>query len=463
MIVDLFAGGGGASLGIEWALGRSPDVAVNHDPEAVAMHTANHPRTRHLCGDVWDVRPEEVTAGQPIDLLWLSPDCTYFSKSRGAAPFRDKKAARCRRGLAFVAVRYAASRVAPRIICLENVEEFQDWGPLGTDGRPDKGRKGLSFRRFVGRLRGCGYVVEWRELRACDYGAPTIRKRLFLIARRDGAPIIWPQATHGPKTARPFRAAAECIDWSIVCPSIFERSKPLAEPTLRRVARGLKRFVLESDAPFIVPRSPITSAHLQHSGNGERVGQDPRVYDLKKPLGTIMAEGVKHALVQAFLARHYSGHGNDGTSLHRPISTITARDHHSLVTAKMAHGSHSPDVRAFLTRYNGTGDGTKLQLSLGTVTAKDRFGLVVVEGLEYEITDIGLRMLQPRELFRAQGFPDSYVIDPLVEKVTRRGKRSRARLSKTSQVRMCGNSVSPFMSRAIVAANLQQLELRGAA
>ena len=392
IVVDLFAGGGGTSVGLEWAFGRSPDVAVNHDPEAVAMHAVNHPHTRHLCCDVREARPEDVSQGRPIGFLWLSPDCTFFSKSRGTKPFRDRKSARGRRGLAWVAVRYAASTVKPRIICLENVEEFADWGPLGPDNRPDPARRGLSFRRFVGRLRALGYVVEWRELRASDYGAPTIRKRLFLIARCDGRPIVWPAPSHGPGTGKPHRAAAECIDWSLPCPSIFDRKKPLAEPTLRRVARGIKRFVLDAAEPFIVPTN--------HSG-------DSRVH-----------------------------------SINEPMRTITGRGELALVAA--AHGEHRSEVRAFLTRYNGTGEGQDLQLSLGTLTTKDRFGLVVVHGQAYEIADIGLRMLQPRELYRAQGFLDSYIIDPIVA-----GKR----LSKTAQVRMCGNSVSPVMSHALALAN----------
>ena len=272
----------------------------------------------------------------------------------------------------------------------------------------------------------------------------------------------------GATNAKPHRAAAECIDWSLPCPSIFDRKKPLAEPTLRRVARGIKRFVLDAAEPFIVPTNhsgdsrvhsinepmrTITGGHrgelalvaaaLQHSGNGERVGQDPRVYDIRQPLTTVMATGQKHALVTAFLARHYSGHGNDGTPMSRPTSTITAKDHQSIVLVS-SHGEHRSEVRAFLTRYNGTGEGQDLQLSLGTLTTKDRFGLVVVHGQAYEIADIGLRMLQPRELYRAQGFLDSYIIDPIVA-----GKR----LSKTAQVRMCGNSVSPVMSHALALAN----------
>jgi DNA (cytosine-5)-methyltransferase 1 len=260
LVVDNFAGGGGASLGIEWALGRSPDIAVNHDPEAIAMHEANHPNTRHICGNVWDVNPKGVTNGRRVGLAWFSPDCTFHSKARGAKPFRDPKSAKGRRGLAWVVTRWARA-VKPRVCVVENVEELQDWGPLDANGRPDPERAGLTFRRWVGQLRACGYEVEWRELRACDFGAPTIRKRLFVIARCDGKPIVWPEPTHGPGRAKPWRTAAECIEWSLPCPSIFltrEEGKaigvkrPLVEKTLARIARGVRRFVLEAPTPFIV-------------------------------------------------------------------------------------------------------------------------------------------------------------------------------------------------------------------
>jgi DNA (cytosine-5)-methyltransferase 1 len=502
LIVDLFAGGGGASLAIETALGRSPDIAVNHDPEAVAMHAANHPATRHLCGDVWDVRPRQVCDGRPVELLWASPDCTFHSKARGGKPFRDPKSAVGRRGLAWVVTRWARD-VRPRVICLENVEEFEDWGPLGEDGRPDPARRGLTFRRWVGTLKAAGYAVEWRELRACDYGAPTSRKRLFLVARSDGLPIVWPLPTHGPGRI-PYRTAAECIDWSIPCPSIFGRRKPLAEKTLRRIARGIRRFVLDAADPFIIPtthggddrvhsiRDPlrtITSAHrgehaivaptlvknmtnnvgqrtdaplstiltgnhhylvaptMVQTGYGEREGQAPRVLDLHKPLTTVVADGQKHALVSAFLAKHFGGHEGPGSSLSLPFGTVTCRDHHAIVTASV-QGDRRGEVRAFLTKYYGTSDGQQAQLPLGTVTTRDRFGIVIVRGEAYEISDIGMRMLQPRELFRAQGFPDSYVIDP-----------PDSPLSKTAQVRMCGNSVSPPPAVAILKANLAREEV----
>jgi DNA (cytosine-5)-methyltransferase 1 len=259
LIVDNFAGGGGASVGIQMATGRAPDLAINHDPEALALYRANHPSTRTLCEDVFTVVPREVVAGRPVGLLWASPDCTFFSKARGGKPHRDRNRARKRRGLAGVVLKWAA-QVKPRMIFVENVEEFRQWGPLGPDGQPCPKRKGQSFRRWQARLLNLGYEVESRELRACDFGAPTSRRRLFIIARCDGQPITWPEATHGPGRAAPYRTAAECIDWSIPCPSIFGRKKPLAVATQRRIARGIVRYVVNAAAPFIVP--------ITHAGGG---------------------------------------------------------------------------------------------------------------------------------------------------------------------------------------------------
>lgn len=357
IVVDSFAGGGGASLGISWALGRGPDIAINHDAEAIALHRANHPETEHHTEDVWKVDPLEATKGRKVGLMWLSPDCKHFSKAKGGKPVSKKI-----RGLAWVAIRWAAA-VKPRVIVLENVEEFQTWGPvLSTTNKPCPERKGKTFRAFIGKLRRLGYQVEWKELRACDYGTPTIRKRLFIIARCDGQPIIWPKPTHG-KGREPWRTAAECIQWEITCPSIFERKKALAENTLKRIARGLRKFVIESPRPFIVnmanggsvddiiqpfttiiterggsralitpyiagvggrqgqsPERPVTKPYqtitakadsvlvsptLIQTGYGERAGQKPRAPGLDKPLGTLVS-GTKHALVAAFLAKHYS-------------------------------------------------------------------------------------------------------------------------------------------------------------
>lgn len=464
LVVDLFAGGGGASTGIEQALGRHVDIAVNHDPEAVSLHQANHPQTEHHVSNVWEVDPRVVCAGQPIGLLWASPDCTYHSKARGGKPHRDRNKARRRRGLAGIVVKWVRqlqpTRQHPRVICLENVEEFQHWGPLLEDGTPCPQRRGSTFQRWVAQLANLGYAVEWRELRACDFGTPTIRKRLFLVARRDGQPIVWPQPTHAdPKHARakglqPWRTAADCIDWSLPCPSIFERERPLAEATLRRIAHGVMRYVVNAAKPYIVrightghgdggkvraadqPLSTITSKAehclvaptLVQTGYGERTGQAPRVPGLDKPLGTVVG-GQKHALVAAFLAKHYTG--VVGSDLAAPLGTVTTVDHHSL-------------VQAFLTAYYGSDQDTPLHDPLHTVTTKPRFALVTVNGVPHEITDIGMRMLQPRELYRAQGFPDAYQIE--------RGADGRT-LSKAAQVRMCGNSVCPPLAQALVRAN----------
>lgn len=483
LIVDSFAGGGGASTGIEWALGRSPDIAINHDAEAIAMHAENHPATRHLLSDVWEVDPAEATGGQPVALAWFSPDCTHFSKAKGGKPVKKEI-----RGLAWVVIKWAKA-VKPRVICLENVEEFRSWGPLLPDGKPCPVQRGLTFRRWTAELEACGYEVQVRELRACDYGAPTTRRRLFVIARCDGQPIVWPEPTHGPGRAHAHRTAAECIEWPIPCPSIFGRARPLADKTLRRIARGVRKFVIEAAEPFIAPlthagddrvhsiREPVRTVTAANRGElglvsptliqtswGERPGQAPRVPGLHKPLGTVMGGGIKHALVAAFLAKHYGGNEATGSALDGPIHTITARDHHALVASHVtkfygtstgqpvdqplhtvaAGGWKFGEVRALLMKYYGTGGGCDLGEPMHTVTSRDRFALVTVAGEQYVIGDIGMRMLVPRELYRAQGFPDTYRIDFSI------GPKP---LTKTAQVRMAGNSVCPPLAAAIVRAN----------
>lgn len=411
IIVDLFAGGGGASEGIRIALGRDPDLAINHDPEAVAMHKQNHPNCRHLIEDVWTVDPSWATQGKPVDLLWASPDCTHHSKAKGSAPNRDDK----RRSLACVITDKWVPAGWPETIIMENVEEFKSWGPVDHRGRVIESAKGDTFRWFVKRLRRYGYRVEYRELRACDFGAPTIRKRLFLIAKRGNGRVVWPEPTHGPERQEPYSTAADCIDWSIPCPSIFERKRPLADATLRRIAKGIMRYVVQAERPFIV--------NLTHGG---------RLEDIANPINTITcANRGEKALVTAFLAKHFTG--VVGSDLRRPVGTVTTKDHHSLVTA-------------FLLKYYSADQDPRLESPLHTITTRDRFGLVTVtvEGEPYYIADIGLRMLQPRELFRAQGFPDSYVIEHAGGKV----------LTKTAQVRMCGNSVCPPIAAALVRANV---------
>lgn len=498
LVIDNFAGGGGASSGIEAALGRHIDVAINHNAQAIAMHRANHPNTIHLISSVWDVNPRQLCAGRPVEMGWFSPDCTFHSKARGAKPFRDRDQARRRRGLAGLIPRWMAA-VRPRVVMLENVEEFSSWGPLLKDGRPDPAREGMSFRRWVKQIQNLGYSVDMRELRACDYGAPTTRKRLFIICRCDGQDIVFPDATHGPFSyQRPYRTAAECIDWSIPCPSIFERKRPLADATMRRIARGIMRYVVNDPNPFVVkfnensvgqaldeplhtvmagatrfglvapfvapvthqgdrrthslqdPLPTITGAQrgelalicptIINTRNGERHGvhgeQAPRVRDIRDPLPTVTAQGSQGALVAAFLARHYGGHENDGSSLQLPMHTITCKDHHGLVCA-------------FLLRYYGQSEEGSLRTPLDTITTKDRFGLVTVRGEQYRIVDIGMRMLEPSELYRAQGFRPDYQIETGID------DHGRALpFTRTAQVHMCGNSVSPPVAEALVRANV---------
>ncbi|WP_339283019.1 DNA cytosine methyltransferase [Paenibacillus sp. FSL R5-0486] len=561
IIVDNFAGGGGASTGIELATGRSVDIAINHDPAAIAMHEANHPDTQHYCESVWEVNPVEAVNGRPVGLAWFSPDCKHFSKAKGGKPVAKEI-----RGLAWVAVRWAAT-VKPRVIMLENVEEFTTWGPLTADGYPDKDQKGRTFRTFVNALRRQGYKVEWRELRACDYGAPTIRKRLFMVARRDGLPIVWPEPTHGApdspdvKTGKrlPWRTAAEIIDWSIPCPSIFVRKKPLAENTMRRIARGMQKFVIDNPEPFVMRVNFSGSNHhycdsvndplktiTAKNGWGlvtpyiARIGQtgyagDRLQYKATDPLTTITTKaehllvtpvlgvnttghpgsypdeplrtvttGNQHMLLNAFLAKHYGGnYTGAGVSLDDLLHTVTTVDHNALVTAHIARhfgesigssvekpigtvtaggggksaivtshlvkmrgtntgqpvtdplqtitagGLHFGEVRAFLMKYYGSVDnGQTVDQPLHTITTKDRFGLVTIQGVDYQIIDIGMRMLEPHELFAAQGFPSNYTIA-----VDANGQK----YSKSAQVARCGNAVPPPFAQALVRANLPEL------
>ena len=297
LIVDNFAGGGGASTGIEAALGRAVDIAINHDEEAIRMHEVNHPDTVHIRNNIWQIDPREVTGGRPVDLAWFSPDCKHFSKAKGGKP-REKSI----RDMAWVVVLWA-QRVKPSLILLENVEEFRTWGPLCDEGKPIAERKGETFDKWCRELRKAGYKIQFRELRACDYGAPTIRKRFFMVARCDGEPIVWPKPTHGAPDSddvkagrlKPWRTAAEIIDWSIPCPSIFTRKKPLAEKTLRRIAHGIVKFVLNNPSPFIVP--------LTHHGN------PARGTDLRDPLPTVTgANRGEQALVTPYFAR--TAHGD---------------------------------------------------------------------------------------------------------------------------------------------------------
>lgn len=476
IVVDNFAGGGGASTGIEAAIRRPIDIAINHDPVAVAMHRANHPNTRHYVEDVWAVDPKEAAAGRPVGLAWFSPDCTQFSRAKGGKPV-DKKI-RC---LAWVVIRWA-KEVGPRVILLENVEEFQDWGPLDDNDMPIKDKAGETFEEWLRALTALGYTIEHRSLVAADFGAPTTRRRLFLVARRDRERLAWPEPTHGPGRSVPWRSAAEVIDWTLECPSIFGRKRPLAEATLKRVAAGIQRYVVGSAQPFIIPVThqgdarvhsvgeplrTVTAAHrselalvspfvvrhghystLSGAGLVEGAGAGTfRGQPLERPLATVCATNDKH-LVCPVIIKHYGGVVGHGVT--RPIGTVTATDHHALATAFLVKGreGRSEEVRAFLVKYYGAGGSSqtsRVEDPLHTITAKARFGLVMVHGKPYQIVDIGMRMLQPHELFRAQGFPDSYQIAPMYY-----GKP----LTKTDQTRLAGNSVSPPTAEALVRANL---------
>jgi DNA (cytosine-5)-methyltransferase 1 len=473
--VDLFAGGGGASIGTEAALDRPVTIAINHDPVAIAVHQDNHPSTEHYTADIFEVDPVRACRGRRVRHLHASPDCRHHSRAKGGKPVSESV-----RSLADVVVVWA-EKVRPDVITLENVPEFIDWGPLSSDGHPLRSKRGAEFARWKGELEALGYVVEHRVLHAHHFGAPTSRKRLFLVARCDGEAIRWPAPTHGP-SLKPFRTAAECIDFSRPCPSIFERKRPLADATLRRVAAGFVRFVLNNAHPYVVtidngsstgtprpidePLSTVIASNQRHAvvaptlvqtGQGEREGQAPRVLDLGKPLTTVVGCGQRHGLVQQllapFVAKHYGGVVGHG--VRRPLGTVTATDHHSVVSVQLAPESFAqqyPNARKvlpFLIAYYGEelDLGQPVDEPLRTITTRDRFALVTIEidGTTYAVVDIGLRMLDPDELLRAQfgEFAKTYRLDKA--------------LTKKDQVRLVGNSVVPHMQRAVVAANLVPL------
>ena len=540
LMVDNFAGGGGASTGMEMATGISVDIAINHDPEAIRMHKTNHPSTKHYCENVWDVDPIEVCKGRPVAIAWFSPDCKHFSKAKGGRP-KDKNI----RGLAWVACRWAGL-VRPRVIMLENVEEFKTWGPLNRGHHPIKAKQGKTFEKFVQQLTDLGYEVQFRELVAADYGAPTMRKRFFMIARCDGKPIIWPEPTHGPVDSekvkagllKPYVGAHTQIDFSRPCPSIFDTSeeikekygiravRPLAPKTMERIARGLKKFVLDNPEPFIIqcnhggerrpndirePMPTITGKHgygiveptlapflavnrENRSGSdmrepihtvttnnqhmlmtptliqyhSETAQGEVRGQTIKDPIMTVDGSN-RYGLVTSFLHKYYDGgYKGAGESMDKPLPTVTAWDHNSVVTANLiqmnnhcdgrdirepiptitAGDGHFGEVRAFLIKYYGDATGQDIEQPLDTVTTKDRFGLVTIEGVNYQIVDIGLRMLEPKELYGCQGFPDDYIIDHDYT-----GKA----YPRTEQVRRCGNAVCPPIPAALVKANLPEL------
>ncbi|RRW59546.1 DNA methyltransferase [Pseudomonas fulva] len=627
LVVDFFCGGGGAGTGLEMGLGRAVNVAKNHSPAAISMHTVNHPHARHFTTDVFDGDPDVECQGRPVGWFHMSPDCTHHSQAAGGQPRKREI-----RNLSWIGLKWAGKK-RPRVISLENVKQILQWGRLiakrckatgrvmKLDGTvaapgervpvhqqylvPDPKRRGTTWRRFVQLLQGMGYVVEWQIIKACDFGAPTSRERLFMIARCDGQPIVWPEPTHAKnpgKGQQKWRTAADCIDWSVPSKSIFGRKKDLAAATLRRVAKGTKKFVLDNPQPFIVPIAnwsgelaqsageplrtvtswprggsfAMASPTLVQTGYGERVGQQPRVPGLDQPLGTVVAGGVKHALSGAMIvpATHQgadrvnspsdplptvtaanrgelmvaspvminAAHGEGrpggpqrwgagckdagepvgtvtasnghalatalmvnaqpagldsafmvqnnnhrgsvpstgraidqpmstvtvkspqglatahlttlrrncvGTELDAPVSTITAgAEHHGLVeyTLSPEHEEGALRVAAFLISYYGTENTSAADAPAPTVTTKDRLALVTVyvKGMPYVIVDICLRMLQPHELYRAQGFPAGYIIDKGAD-----GKR----FTKTEQVHMCGNSVSPPPMAALARAN----------
>lgn len=576
LIVDNFAGGGGASTGIEMATGYSVDIAINHDPEAIKMHKANHPNTKHYCENVWAVDPVKACNGHPVALAWFSPDCKHFSKAKGGKP-KDKFI----RGLAWVACRWAGL-VQPRVIMLENVEEFKTWGPLGRRHHPIKAKQGETFQKFVQQLTDLGYEVQFRELIAADYGAPTMRKRFFMIARCDGKTIVWPEPTHAPADSeevkaglkKPYVGAYTQLDFSLPCPSIFDTSeeikekygiravRPLAQKTMDRIARGFIKFVLNNPKPFIIQcnhggerrpndiREPMPTITGKH-GYGivepymVQIGQTgfakDRSKDVREPLTTIVSknehclieptlapymgtnttnhpggnckdpihtittgnqqclisptliqyhsetskDGVRgqtikdpimtvdssnrYGLVASFLHKYYDGgYKGAGETVENPLPTVTAWDHNSVVTANLiqmnnhcdgkdirqplptitAGDGHFGEVRAFLIKYYGQGTGQDIKDPLDTVTAQDRFGLVTINGTDYQIVDIGLRMLEPRELYGCQGFPDDYIIDHDYTGKT---------YPRSEQVRRCGNAVCPPIPAALVRANLPEL------
>lgn len=461
IVVDNFAGGGGASTGMELGLNRKVDIAINHDPAAIDMHKVNHPETKHYCESVWDVDPVEACAGRPVGLAWFSPDCKHFSRAKGATPVNKTI-----RGLAWVVVRWAAL-VPMRVFMLENVEEFLTWGPVVEVSpgvfKPCKERKGETFNAFIKCMttglnvdhpawseikealgddfpyhkleKGLGYKIEHKILTACDFGAPTSRKRFFLVGRNDGQSINWPSPTHGKEGSglKPYLTAADIIDWSIPAKSIFNRPKPLAENTLKRIAKGIERYVIDADEPFLVPSEYALPFITEHAN-----ASNQRNMPADEPMRTICAQvkGGHFALVTSHIIKMRGD--NVGHATNEPLQTISAG------------GNHFGEVQAFLIKYYGTGTAQSIKQPLDTVTTKDRFGLVIINGDKYQIGDIRMRMFEPHELFAAMGFPDDYKIA-----FDSNGKKN----TKKNQVARCGNAVCPPIAQALVAVNLAQKQV----
>ena len=485
LIVDSFAGGGGASTGIELATGRTVDIAINHDPDAILMHRTNHPFTTHYQESVWDVDPREVCGGQPVGLAWFSPDCKHFSKAKGSS-LVDRNI----RGLAWVVLRWAGT-VRPRVIILENVEEFQTWGPV-RKGKPVKKKSGETFRQWLSQLEALGYQVDFRELVAADYGAPTTRKRFVLVARCDGRPIVWPQPTHAPADSPevrdgerlPWRSAAEIIDWKLPAYSIFASRaeikeqygvnavRPLADNTLRRIIRGVDKFTIRSGNPFLVPnKSGITTSQIIQYHTEQTEGM--RGQDLDHPLQTIDSSN-RYGLTLAYLTEYYGngqpvdirdpmrtvtshdreaiiavhtdkyfagGYKGYGNGADEPLTTITVKARQSLVTVdcvkanKFRDYGYWPQIRELLNQYCGYN------------IIEDEILLLYIGGVAYFIRDISLRMFSPRELYNSMGFPPDYIIGH-----DYRGNQ----YGKTKQIARCGNAVCPPLAEAMVRANLPE-------
>lgn len=477
LIIDCFAGGGGASVGIEMALGRQVDIAINHDPDAILMHKTNHPDTLHITEDIFKVDILKYTKGRHVSLMWASPDCTSHSKAKGGKP-REK-------GLRILpwAVYKHARAILPDVIIMENVEEIQYWGPLDSNGYPIKERKGEDYQKFIRAMKSLGYDFDSRELVAADYGAPTTRKRWYAVFRRDGKPIVWPEPTHsknGENGLKKWVPVSTVLDFSDLGTSIFGRKKPLAENTMRRIARGLEKFVFKNPEPFIMqigqtgftqdrnrsihePLSTIVTKNehclispwlIQY--HSETAKNEVRGQTVSEPIMTIDTSP-RYAIASSFLTKFYkTGTGQEVTE---PLHTITTSPGHFgeikiLMAEKEEIRSEFQEkcnqVAQFIIEYYGQGTAQSIDEPLHTIVTKDRFALVTIYGIDYIICDITLRMLTPRELYKAQGFPDDYIID-------RDYTGKPYPISK--QVARCGNSVVPMMAKALVEANCSYLKV----
>ena len=434
LIVDAFAGGGGASVGIEMALGRSVDIAINHDPEAIRMHTVNHPGAIHLTEDIFEVDLKKYIKGRHVALMWASPDCTSHSKAKGSQPRK--------KGLRILpwAVYKHEKAILPDVIIMENVEEIQKWGPLDECGHPIRSREGEDYNKFINAMKGLGYQFDSREFVAADYGAPTTRKRWYAIFRKDGRPIIWPVPTHSKAAAGgllPWEECGKYIDWSDLGRSIFDRKKPLAEATMKRIANGMVKYVVNNPDPYVVKNDEEYAFLIQY--HGEQKEGDARGQSLREPVKTIDTSN-RYGLVVAFVTKYYKT--GIGQGCEEPIHTITTSP------------GHFGLVSAFFIKYYGTGCGQKAVDPLGTITTKDRFGLVSavmdIKGEKYELRDIFLRMLKPEELKIMQGFPADYIIDRDINYKPYPIKEQVARI---------GNSVVPIMAQKLVEANCGYLKV----